>query len=179
MIYYFTPYSKNGLWEAYNQYISLLQDNDWAVIMDGDSMLLGEKWGKQIEEFVEKYNNAGLITCLTNRSGYVTAQGYNKQMSSISDVKYWRRVAKQLEVKDYLKCTKLDIIVTGFFMIINKKVWDLYIKKDIELNGNLGIDDYISRCILDAKLPIYRMDGLLVFHYYRLLEGINYIKHLQ
>jgi hypothetical protein len=54
MIYFFTPYSFNfKLLDAITGCMNLLQPDDWAVIMDGDTMFLQPDFGHQIQRHIE------------------------------------------------------------------------------------------------------------------------------
>lgn len=179
MIYYFKCYDKKGLWYGYRNAMNLLKSEDWAVLMDGDTMFLGVRWGEQIEYAITHYSDAGLITGVSNRSGYHWAQGYQGKFHEISDVKHWRKVALELEKKYFGQCTLINQKVTGLLMIIKKQIWDAHIEQTgVDLEGNLGLDDHICERLLMHGQKIYRLEGLFVFHYYRLLEGSGYREHL-
>ena len=89
MIWYFTPYSIEGnLGKAYNDYCKLVQnEEDWICFIDGDVCFLNSDWGKHFEDLIEKYPEAGIITCFTNRIG-CKEQCYTNEISENSDMKY-------------------------------------------------------------------------------------------
>ncbi|MFA5817159.1 MAG: hypothetical protein WC865_16255 [Bacteroidales bacterium] len=69
MIYFFTPYSFNfKLLNAIASCMDLLQPDDWAIIMDGDSMFLRPDFGLQIQRHIETHPEAGLTV---NKAGQV------------------------------------------------------------------------------------------------------------
>jgi hypothetical protein len=56
MIYFFTPYSLDfKLLDAITGCINLLQPDDWAVIMDGDTMFLQPDFGHQIQRHIDLF----------------------------------------------------------------------------------------------------------------------------
>ena len=60
--------------------------------------------------------------------------------------------------------------------VISKKVWNEIRFKE----GLLGVDWDFSQKVLDKGYPIYIMQGLYVFHLYRLGNGgVGYTKHLE
>ena len=63
MIYFFTPYSFNfKLLDAIAGCMELLKPDDWAVIMDGDTMFLQPDFGHQIQRHSENHPESGLFT---------------------------------------------------------------------------------------------------------------------
>ncbi|TSA38806.1 MAG: hypothetical protein D4R64_01700 [Porphyromonadaceae bacterium] len=68
MIYFFTPYSFNfKLLDAIAECIDLLNPDDWAVIMDGDTMFLQVDFGHQVKRHIEAHPEAGLFTCFASQ----------------------------------------------------------------------------------------------------------------
>jgi hypothetical protein len=61
-------------------------------------------------------------------------------------------------------------------MAVQKKIWKkVPFPEDHQV---LNVDKFFSQSMLKAGYPIYRADGLYLFHYYRLLEGANSKDHL-
>jgi len=50
--------------------MDLLNPDDWAVIMDGDTMFLQPDFGHQIQQHIENHPEAGLFTCFASRCHY-------------------------------------------------------------------------------------------------------------
>ena len=178
MIYYTIPYSlTKNIGEAYNQYMSILpKDEDWLCITDGDIMFLNFDWGHIIQEVVDKLPDAGLITCCTNRISKNKVQLHREDSPNIL---IHRLIAKRLDKEQRGKYSRVNKKVSGFLMIIQKRTWK-------EMGGFpampgkiLDIDGLISRKILSMGKHIYLMEGLYVFHYYRMAEGRKYRDHLR
>ncbi|TSA37661.1 MAG: hypothetical protein D4R64_05565 [Porphyromonadaceae bacterium] len=71
MIYFFTPYSfELKLLDAIAAYMELLQMEDWAVILDGDTAFLNPDFGHQIKTHIENHPTAGLFTSYASRCHY-------------------------------------------------------------------------------------------------------------
>jgi len=177
MIFYFVPYSlSKNIGQAYNQYMSLLpNDNDWGVLMDGDTMFLTFDWGHAIAEVINKLPDAGIITCQTNR----IRQKKQLYDESSPDILVHRLIAKTLDEKYRGQTRKINTHISGFFMAIKKKTW-----KDVgkfpEADGKLlTVDNAFSNKIIRSNKNIYLMRGMYVFHYYRFAEGKNYTDHLR
>lgn len=178
VIYYVTPYSlTKNIGEAYNQYMRILpKDRDWLCIMDGDICFLNFDWGHIIQEVVDKLPNAGLISCYTNRISKNKMQLYGEDSA---DILVHRLIAKKLDAESRGRVLKINKKVSGFLMIIQKRTWK-------EMGGFpaipgkiLDIDGLISRRILGMGKSIYLMEGLYVFHYYRMAEGRKFKDHLR
>ena len=175
MIWFFTPYSFEGhLFEAYDCYMSLIDNNDdWIAFMDGDILFFHADFGHTIEEYIEHYPDTGMFVCLTNR---ITAkpQLYSAETLSIDSIRYFFLVANNLRRQNHLRTTPVNEPVAGFLMVIRRSTWDL-IREKVECEvidkHFLHVDYAIARSILSLGKSIMRMDSLLVFHYYRFVEG--------
>ena len=177
-IFYFVHYSlEKNIGKAYNQYMSLLpKDDDWGILMDGDTMFLTFDWGHAINEVIKKLPDAGIITCYTNRIAKNKVQLYGNDSH---DIILHRAIAKKLD-KDFRGgYRKINQMISGFFMAIKKKTW-IEVGKFPEIpNKILDIDGLFSNKILKAKKSIYLMRGMYKLHYYRMAEGAKYKDHLR
>ncbi len=154
----------------------LPNDNDWGVLMDGDTMFLTFDWGHAIDEVIKKIPDAGIITCYTNRIAKNKVQLYGEDST---DIIIHRAIAKKLD-KDFRgSYRKINQRISGFFMAIQKKIW-LEVGKFPEMpNKILDIDGLFSSKILRAGKGIYLMRGVYKLHYYRMAEGRKYKDHLR
>ena len=178
MIYYFVPYSlERNIGKTYNQYMELLpNDNDWGVLMDGDTMFLTFDWGHAIAEVINKIPDAGIITCYTNRIAKNRIQLYGEDST---DIIIHRAIAKKLDKTFRGSYRKINQRISGFFMAIQKKTWKEVGKFPELHNKILDIDGLFSRKILTAGKDIYLMRGVYKLHYYRMAEGPKYKDHLR
>jgi hypothetical protein len=191
-IYYFKPYSLDGnLGQAYNDYMNLLpNDEDYAVLMDGDTMMLTPNYGEQISFIVNKYKDCrvGIFTSYTNRTGNLF-QCYNSIISEDGELRNHRNISIQLQREKYDSVLDLNDLISGHLMVVQKKVWkdvgffadeisekmrSRGIKKNL-----LAVDNRFSKRCLNNDYKIYLMQGIYCTHYYRLLEGIQSKDHLK
>lgn len=183
MIYYFKPYSLDkNLGKAYNDHCKIVpSDDDWIVMMDGDTCFLTSDYGHIIQKVIESNPEIGLFTCYTNRIGNLE-QCYNGHISEESDITIHLLQANNLaNLQPSLK--ELKNVISGHFMLFQKKTWR-------EVNGFpeqprkgkkynlLGVDNRFSNRILKAGKRIMLIENLYIFHVYRLLKGINDKTHL-
>ncbi len=171
------PYSlEKNLGKAYNEAMSAIPDDDWMCFIDYDVMLLTPDAISIIHNYIQLFPQAGLLTCFTNRIHSSSKQLLKGEIDD-NDSMTWhlRQAAKQ---KDHLyQVTKLYKNISGFLMCISKNTWRQIPFID---NGEcLGVDTDYWRKLRDAGRPMYRMDGLYVFHTYRLLNGVQDKAHLQ
>lgn len=177
-VYYFKPFSYSGnLGAAYNQYFELLNDSDWACLVDADVAFLTPDFGKHIAETLHEYPDTGILTCLTNRVNKA-AQCYQGQVSEDPNIKNHRIIAQRLQQKRRGQVRRIKHDISGHIMVIQKDVWRHI--GGFKQKGILGVDTDFSKKVLKAGLPIRCLLGLYVFHYYRLNEGgYQYKKHLK
>jgi cellulose synthase/poly-beta-1,6-N-acetylglucosamine synthase-like glycosyltransferase len=175
MIWFFTPYSFEGkLFEAYDQYMSLIRDtDDWVVFSDGDTLFFHSDFGHMVRDYTEKYPDTGMFTCFTNRIG-TKSQLYNKELFEIDSIKYNFLIAEHIRSENYGKATKTQLPVSGFFIAIRHRTW-MAIKEELKLilrdKQILDVDYALSNLLLAKGYTIRRIDNLLILHYYRFVEG--------
>lgn len=175
MIYFFTPTAKDkNLGKAYNQYMELLPNSwDWAVLCDRDTMFLQEDYYDRIERAIQSRPKTGMFTCLTNRVGE-RKQCYQGKISDNPNIRDHKIISDQL--KDIYTYKEIDHGISGFIMIIQKAAWQ---KVGKFRDGLLGVDNEYSQRMVNNGLKVVVIEGLYVFHYYRLNEGITYKGHLK
>lgn len=160
-----TPYSQDGhLADAYNHAIEHLP-GDWFLITDADIMFLTPRYGHLIQTVIETHPGAGLITCVTNRIGarsQLTEHGLMKTDSLLE----LRRLALARWELHGSTVTPIKAPVSGFFMLFPRSTWQRV--GGFKGKGLLDVDWRFSREVEAAGLPLLRMDGLLVAHFYRL-----------
>jgi hypothetical protein len=184
MIYYFTPYSlEKKLFKAIDQYINLLpNDDDWACLMDGDTMFLSSDFGHQIQVYIDKYPDTGLFTCYTNRCHY-DCQRYSDGMMNQSNIIEHKLLAKEITLTEHGEVSEINRRIAGHLMIIKKATWKL-IRPEVERKviqqhkQILGVDTKISNAILHAGLKIRLMQGVYIFHFLRMDRSIDDKSHL-
>jgi hypothetical protein len=177
MIYYFSPYSiEKNIGKSYNEYCRLVpNETHWICLIDADTMFLTYNYGHQIQELIDKYPDAGLFTCLTNRVNNLE-QCYNHVISEETNILEHKKIAEFQQQNYYLSVKQLTRVISGHFMLFQKKTW-LEAGGFCE-QGMLRVDNKFSKQIMRVQKKILLAEGIYVLHYYRLLEGRKFIKHL-
>jgi GT2 family glycosyltransferase len=171
-----TPYAQDkNLGKAYNEAMRQIDDHDWACLIDYDVMFLTSDAGKILHDYALRFPDAGMLTCYTNRIHPSSPQLLGRKLSEDDQVSAHIQTAERMRAFLY-KATELRGNVSGFLMLIKKSVWR-HVQFTEELKC-LGVDtDYWKR-LKAAGYSILRMDGLYVFHTYRIRTGIYDKKHL-
>lgn len=172
------PYSVDkNLGQAYNDAMLLIPDGDWACLMDCDTMFLTPDCGKILHEYVNWNPTAGLFTCYTNRIHPLSGdQLLHGAISENTSIDYHTEIAYN-QKRELFKVTPINHMISGFLMMISKKTWNEI--KFSETGKCLGVDNDFSQRVLQSGKSILRMDGLYVWHTYRLKNGITDKTHLK
>lgn len=168
------------LGRAYNQNCAIVpNDDDWICLMDGDTAFLNVTWGKQIAKTIEDNPQVDVFTCWATRIGS-KVQRFAGQISEERDVVKLKEMVVQCEQQHYGKVSIINREISGLLMVFKKSLWKEFPFPEYTASGTiLGIDTEWSNRLLAAGKTIARIDGLLLFHYYRLAEGRKYKEHLQ
>lgn len=177
MIYDCIPYSTDkNLGKAYNDFMALLPEGSHACFRDGDTCWLTPDYGVHLAEYVKLYPNA-ILTCWTNR---INAKA--EQQSDVGRVREEADMKVHLSyAKGYLsnlyKVTPLHGFVSGFCMVVSKDVWNKHkfsekqVYEDRGPHNLLGVDNDFTNRVRASGVPVLRMDGLYIWHTYRLLTN--------
>lgn len=174
------PYDavEKNLGRAYNEAMQLIPDGDFACILDYDIHFLTPDCGKIIHDYVQDCDDKTMLTCLTNRVHPVSKmQLYGGQVSELSDIRDHIRLAEHIKGSLY-QTSVITSNISGFLMVISKEFW-----KDLPFVDNyrcLGVDTDYSIRMRENNRIVKRMDGLYVFHTYRMgMKSISDKSHLQ
>lgn len=178
MIYYSSPYSiGKDLGKAYNEEMNRTPDPEsWVCFTDGDCQFLTSDYGHQLQEIINKHPDTGMFTCYTNRVGNLQ-QCYNGIINQDPNILNHKRIALQLQKEKRTEVKEINNIISGMLMLIKKSTWDLIHGAPEEL-GLLSIDNHISQRVLNAGMKIRLMEGVYIFHFYRLDTGVENKSHL-
>lgn len=186
MILDIIPYStEKNLGKAYNEAMALAPDDSHVCLRDGDTCWLTPDYGVHIAEYVRLHPNA-VLTCWTNRINEKAAQqykGWKELLRNNSDIKIHIELAESLKTNFY-KITPLYGFVSGFCLIVPKSVWNNHKFSETQVYSDrgptnmLGVDNDFTNRIRAAGIPVLRMDGIYIWHTYRLLTGDNNKSHL-
>jgi hypothetical protein len=176
-IYHITPYSNSkDIGAEYNHYMSILPDDGVAVIRDGDTMFLTPDWGSIIAGYVDR-NPGVVMVCRTNRIHTLSKEQRTEdpcwfnQPSIIEHIELAKIYSSQT-----LFTTPVHGPLSGFLMVIPKSVWLKYPFKE---DGLPGVDTDFFKRYREGGNVVLRMDGLFVFHIYRLGKDIKDTSHLK
>jgi glycosyltransferase involved in cell wall biosynthesis len=173
-IEFVVPYAfDKNLGRAYNE-IFEKTTADYVCLMDGDIMFFHNDFGHFISEAISHNPGGGIYTCLTNRIGN-PEQRFQGRVSPNANMLMHKKTAYNLRRKYGYKAVIAKQRTSMLLSVIPKKVWEEFRFMD----GLMNVDwDFSSRVM--QKYPIYILQGLYVFHLYRLGEGgVGYTKHLQ
>lgn len=172
-IYTMIPYDLNkNLGGAYNKFMDLLNDDDWAVFLDHDAMFTTSDWMNTIQETITKNTEYGFFTCLTNRIGsaWQKMQGVDENNH---DIAYHRHIGNQVSERTQ---SPVDVTnapyMSGVVMIVKKSVWD---KIGGAPDGMLGVDGQLHIRCRKKGIKVGLIPSLYVYHWYR---GDGQTKHL-
>ena len=182
MILDITPYSTDkNLGKAYNDAISLLPEDSHACLRDGDTCWLTPDYGVHLAEYVRLFPNA-ILTCWTNR---INEKAEQQAPLDRGDSDMANHITRAENYKPMLyKVTPLHGFVSGFVMVVPKSVWNQHkfaekqVYEDRGPHNLLGVDNDFTNRVRAAGVQVLRMDGLYIWHTYRLLTGDQDKKHL-
>lgn len=176
-VWHFTPYStEKDLGKAYNDYMRLIPDGDAACVRDGDTLFLTPDWGTIIQNYADKHPDAVLV-CYTNRiHPLAKEQLLYGIVSQEYDIEWKISLSNHLSDRAY-NTTPCTGPLSGFLMVIPKSVWQKVPFR--EGVGLLGVDTFFYKDLRAAGVPILRMDGLYIWHTYRLDKDIKDTTHLK
>lgn len=166
-ILYNIPFSRDkNLGKAYNDFMKLLQPEDYAVFLDRDAMFTDTFYANQIEDII-KGSRQALYTCLTNRVN-CRQQIAEKVDWWNDDLKYHMRIGKELAEQKrnvVIDVTGIYPEISGVMMAVSKKWWDKV--GGFNEGGMLGVDNNYHQRIRNAGGCVYLMKGVYVYHWYR------------
>lgn len=168
MIFDITPYRRDkNIGKAYNERIEVLPDDAWIIVRDGDCMYLTPDYGSIIEKTIENHGeHYALFGALTNRLG-MERLCYLQRFNTDTDVKNHYPIAVELGGKEHVVPVNL---VAGFFMMFKKSTWK-------EVGGfkenSIHADQEFSKSILAKGMKIGQIQGLYLFHSYRIWQDTH------
>lgn len=173
---YDTSPAKN-LGAAYNHLISISHYNGtYVCVIDHDVLFLTPDAIKHIEQYTKKFPGTGIFTCYTNRLHPDSKGQLLGPMSEETDIREHIKRA-EFQKKHLYEVGEINHPIGGFLMVINIEAWKR-VGGFSENKKCLGVDNDFSAKILKANYKILRMDGIYVWHSYRLMNGYRDKKHL-
>jgi hypothetical protein len=176
-IHHFTPFAVDkNLGKAYNDCFEMIGKDDWACIRDGDTMFLTPDFGDIIFNYA--YQNPGcILTCYTNRLHHLArAQLLDGKPGDDDSILNHIQLAESQKSKLY-GISSIYAHTSMLLMLMSKATWEKSggFKEGI---GLLGVDTEFYKRVREIGIPILRMNGLYIFHTYRLGKSITDKSHL-
>jgi GT2 family glycosyltransferase len=177
-VHIISPFRQDkNLGKAYNEAMQLVPDGDWVCLKDMDTCFLTPDAGNILLQYIELYGkDTALFTCFTNRISTLShMQLLGGKVSENSDIRTHIKLAEQQKKRLY-STTVIPGTISGMLMLLSKEQWKEM--PFVENDQCLGVDTEYSRRLHANGKKILRMDGLYLFHSYRLMNGIYSKKHL-
>ncbi|TSA38808.1 MAG: hypothetical protein D4R64_01710 [Porphyromonadaceae bacterium] len=153
--------------------MDLLNPDDWAEIMDGDTAFLQSDFGHQIKTHIENHPNAGLFTSYASRCHYRVQVPPGVDMENDS-ILYQKEQAEYRVLLVSGKVTQINRKIAGHLMVIKKSTWDKIlpmVRVTASEKRILGVDIKISKVVLEIGLDVRLMQDMYVLHYCRLKDS--------
>ena len=182
-IYTGIPYCHKGeghppgkdLGRAYNEFMALIPDDAWAVILDHDAMFCSPTWFRRVEEAIEDYPDAGLFAFITNRLNpnrsmwqmAPEAGMHNHLISAHRGVAAAREAEHGSTAVDVTHVHSFDrnAELSGVGFAVSKQAW---IKIGGALEGKFtNVDHDLHHRIINVGLKVYLLPGVYMYHWFR------------
>lgn len=153
-----------NLGRCYNEYMERIGDDDFALFIDHDAMFVSDSWKDIISNVATKHaDEIALFISRTNR--------INNPYQRLNLLEENHRVEDHRVFADHLhqkfsssttECSKLPSS-SGVIIMLSKKTW----KKHKFSDGFLKVDNNIHLSHRVSNDPVYLMNGLGIYHFYR------------
>lgn len=170
-IFYSNPFNINkNIGKALNEFCSLLPEDSWIVLQDGDITYLTPDWGERIyKSLALNGDQFGLIGCYTNRLKGLH-QCHDNTFSNDMNIKNHIKIAQSDKYRN-LGITDLKSFgVAGCFMAFKKSTWK---KVGGFVENHIAFDTLFNQSVKAKGMKIGIMDNLYVFHLYRAWSDKN------
>ena len=159
---------------AYNTFMEMIGEDDWACFLDHDAMFTTSDWYHQLEEIIESKPDAGLFTCNTNRIGNPHQKPFNIHQDN-HDIRFHRKVGSDIQRSRRLVLRDVTDgqLISGVMLLLSKKTWKACGGFKA---GFLSVDNDIHSKVKSLGKKVYIMDGVYVYHWYRFTGGTSHIK---
>jgi GT2 family glycosyltransferase len=170
------PYRKDkNLGLAYNEAFRQTQA-EVICFRDGDTMFLTPDYGNILDEYYEQNKNAVLVCYINRASPLSTGQLYGGKVNSNPNILAHIHLAEK-QKRELYTVTEVNQDISGTLMVVPRSIWEVHPFKG-RWFACLGQDTEWNRRIRAAGVKILLMNGLYIWHTYRLQNGIYSKKHL-
>ena len=169
-----------NLGRAYNEAFEQIGADDWACFMDIDTLFLTPQQPLQLEKYAKDNENAGILTCYTNRISNLAFEQLLGGKSNEDDrIRRHIELARSIE-NNYGVSPIVRGELSGYLMLISKKAWlQCPCPEYLEKGGSIGVDTMWSRAMRRSGRPLMRMNSIYIWHTYRIEKGIHDKEHLK
>jgi len=126
VIYKFQPFStdKTQFGNQYNAHCGLLpNDDDWALILDYDAMILDPRAYTIIDKAIQAHHEAEIFTALASRIGYHEQRLDPNTIDNTDSILHHKAIAANLaETYPNGECAHITS-AAGFFLLFQRKYW--------------------------------------------------------
>ncbi|WP_354672518.1 glycosyltransferase [Vibrio metschnikovii] len=153
-----------NLGRCYNEYMERLGDDEYALFIDHDAMFTNNSWRDVVSSaYSEHAEETALFISRTNRinNPYQRLNLLENNHNLFDHDVFATNLAKKYG-KSVVDCAKLPSS-SGVIIMLSKKTW----LKHKFTDGFLKVDNNIHLSHRNAGDPVYIMQGLHVYHFYR------------
>lgn len=178
MIHTYIPYAPKSkefnLGWVYNNFMEMVNDNDWVLFLDHDATFTTRNWYYQISDIINNNPEYGVFTGVTNRIGNSSIQRVETVNPDTHDMKYHRQIGQQLLDQYGHRVESYDThFLSGVIILISKKTWE---NVGGFKEGFLGVDNCLHKACRNKNIPVGLAKGLYVYHWYRGDGDQNHLK---
>lgn len=182
MIYHFNAIFAHGnLAKYYNDCCNIVPNqNDWIALWDSDVFLYNTfvNWGEYLQKAINENPDIKLFSCITNRIGTHKQRLTPNMDNNVDIVKHYYQ-AREIYNNSKYKIDRSAKTLSGFFMMFKKETWSAVGGFDESNGGYIGVDTQFSREISNKGWKMGILQGMYVYHYYRLCEGSPFTDHIK
>jgi glycosyltransferase involved in cell wall biosynthesis/tetratricopeptide (TPR) repeat protein len=160
-----------NLGRCYNEYMERIGDDDFALFIDHDAMFVSDSWKDIINDVATKHaDEIALFISRTNRiNNPYQRLNLLEENHRVEDHRIFAEQLSQRFSSETTECSKLPSS-SGVIIMLSKKTW----KKHKFSDGFLKVDNKIHLSHRESGDPVYLMNGLGVYHFYRADNDISH-----
>lgn len=153
-----------NLGRCYNEYMERIGDDDFALFIDHDAMFVSDSWRDIVSDIATRHkDDTALFISRTNRiNNPYQRLNLLEENHRVEDHRIFAEQLSQRFSSETTECSKLPSS-SGVIIMLSKKTW----KKHKFSDGFLKVDNKIHLSHRESGDPVYLMNGLGVYHFYR------------
>lgn len=161
-----------NLGRCYNEYMERLEDDEFAIFIDHDAMFVSDSWVDIVNELSSKHSNdVALFIARTNRiNNPYQRLNLLENNHRIEDHKIFAAELHKQYSYTTTECAQLPSS-SGVVLMLSKKTWKSHKFSD----GFLKVDNNIHISHRGSGDPVYMMNGLHVYHFYRADNDMSHV----